>query len=887
MVTDSVLQASKDYRLEGAHGIVVVLGTVVILEILRQAGLAAPNPQLFTAVAVTYAAYVGGYGGGLIGAFIGVAYAFYFFSSPEGIFHYTPVTSKKVAVNLITLPAIALLVSNLNRRLAKSLHGRGQRFMDTANAPIMGIDKEGRIKVWNKKIAQLTGWALSELNDRQMVELLSNGEQESTFKVAIDAALDGHETSSFELSLASKNGGSVDFLAAFSPEYDLRGNVIGAVAVGQDITERKKAEAELAEKSALLGTTLENMSHGITVLDADLKLLAFNQKSVELRDCPQGLLRVGMPIEEFYRYKAERGYYGPGDVDAQVAAQSERKRRIKRNRQERVRSDGKVVAIHSEPMPDGGQVTTYTDITERKKAEAELAEKSALLEGTFQNMVQGIAVYGADHTLVSFNPQYADIMGLPSDYLHTGINRRDIFRYRAEQGHFDDADADAEIEERLASTKQPESSERTLPNGRSYSYELTPMPDGGYIITLTDTTERRVAEERLREAQKMEALGQLTGGVAHEFNNLLQAVMGNLDLLKDDLKGMEKPRERAERIMKAAMRGKELTHSLLSYTGKQITLPHMIDTGDFIENMVSLLRPILGEGIEVESKVADHLWPVSVDPGQLQSALLNIAVNARDAMPDGGKVMIETANIGVTEVMAAKHPYKVTPGDYVMISIADTGTGMPDEVKEHIFDPFFTTKGMAEGTGLGLSMVFGFIRKQSGGFIDIDSAVGRGTTVKLYLPRVAAVVNEEETPTPQERPRGDKAVILVVEDEVEVLKVTAEALERLGYTVLQAETGDDALALAEEAGHIDLLLSDITLRGGMSGPEVANTLRQARPDQKVIFMSGHTDKTIEANGDMDTLLLRKPFPLPDLLMAVANALEDTDGQGTASSNRRN
>ena len=393
--------------------------------------------------------------------------------------------------------------------------------------------------------------------------------------------------------------------------------------------------------------------------------------------------------------------------------------------------------------------------------------------------------------------------------------------------------------------------------------------------TIRDISEQKHFEAQLAEAKKMEALGQLTGGIAHEFNNMLMAVTGNLELLVIKLGGQEELTQLASSSLNAAFRGSKLTQQLLSYTGKQTLSPEATDVNYFLSDTVGLLQPSLGEIFELEANLADDVWPITVDQGQLQQAILNLVVNSRDAMPEGGKVTVETANVSVDEAFTGTRSFAVEAGDYIMISVSDTGTGMSPEVIEKAFDPFFTTKGMAEGTGLGMSMVYGFIRKQSGGFIDIDSEVGRGTTVRLYLPRSELI--EEGPDVVEERQGGadkGKGRVLIVEDDEAVCNLVCDVLQTHGYDTIGALNGPDALAQLQQSGPIDLLLTDIVLPKGMDGIELAQRVIETSPSSKVIFMTAYSEHEILGKGlpKDGYRVLHKPMRIIELANIVAEVI---------------
>ena len=395
---------------------------------------------------------------------------------------------------------------------------------------------------------------------------------------------------------------------------------------------------------------------------------------------------------------------------------------------------------------------------------------------------------------------------------------------------------------------------------------------GGVVYVAEDVTEKTKLERQLIQSQKMDAVGQLTGGVAHDFNNILTVITGTIDLLHDALASEPQLAAVARMIDDAATRGAELTRQLLAFARKQPLQPQKTDLNTLVAGVTKLLRPTLGEQIEIETALAQDAWPALIDPSQLTSALLNLSINARDAMPHGGQLTLETRNVVLDETYA-KENADVVPGPYVMVAVSDTGTGIPPEVRDKVFDPFFTTKEPGKGTGLGLSMVFGFI-KQSGGHIKIYSEVGHGTAVKMYLPRAVGVADAAAEAVPA-KPRGGTETVLVVEDDALVRTNAVMQLASLGYKTIEATTGPEALRLVDHNGGIDLLFTDVVIPGGMNGRELADSIKRKKPDIRVLFTSGYTQNAITHHGRLDpgVLLLGKPYRKVDLARMVRVALD--------------
>jgi PAS domain S-box-containing protein len=392
----------------------------------------------------------------------------------------------------------------------------------------------------------------------------------------------------------------------------------------------------------------------------------------------------------------------------------------------------------------------------------------------------------------------------------------------------------------------------------------------GYQGTSTDITRQIEVENQLRQSQKLEAVGQLTGGVAHDFNNLLAVTMSNGQMLEMALQERNDLSSMAHSIVAASERGAELTHRLLAFSRKQTLRPQILQLDVLCEEMHNLLLRSLGETLEIKITIHDEPWNVLADPGEIESALLNLSINASHAMPDGGKLGIAVKNISVTDREWVEG-WEGRTGDYVVLQVSDSGTGMPEDVIKHAFEPFFTTKEIGQGSGLGLSMVHGFAQ-QSGGFATIESQLSIGTTVSIYLPRVEAQQAAQEVGEIETNlAKGDGELILLVEDEEAVRETTVNILEMLGYAVVAAQNSEEALALASSLDRIDLMVSDVVLPGQLNGIQTYELIRKARPDLKCLFMSGYMSKFNDALPD-GAWLLTKPVPLRMLANSVKTFL---------------
>ena len=510
------------------------------------------------------------------------------------------------------------------------------------------------------------------------------------------------------------------------------------------------------------------------------------------------------------------------------------------------------------------------------RAETEQRLLALRLRASLDSLSQGVGVFDADKRLTQWNECFQVLLDLPKAMLRAGTSYAAFVDHTAQDGA---AFLESEEQIRYGRSRfgEPITYEHIRHDGHQLELRRTLMPDQGFVLTVTDMTKRAQAETVLREAQKMHAIGQLTAGIAHDFNNLLTAIMGNLELVSLKLDNPNALKGRIEQALRAAQRGATLTHQLLAFARKQPLAPTPIDLAALMPDLVPLLRRTLGEHIDVRYVENAGLWPAMADPAQLESAVLNLTLNARDAMSDGGRLTIELANKVLDASYAHDHA-EVTPGDYTMLAVSDTGHGMTPDVMARVFEPFFTTKPDGKGTGLGLAMVFGFV-KQSSGHVNIYSESGQGTTVRLYLPRATggAVPIRQRMATPIALPRGS-ATVLVVEDEPAVREIAVAILSQLGYRMLEAVDGEDGLRVfGTHMGSIDLLLTDVVLPGPVRGRDVAERITTIRPTVKVLFMSGYTENSIVHQGRLDdgVQLIGKPFTREQLALKVAEVLGAT------------
>ena len=640
--------------------------------------------------------------------------------------------------------------------------------------------------------------------------------------------------------------------------HDDAGKPVRMIGAMMDITERKRAEAALEESEERFRSLVENATVGIYRTTPDGRILMANPALVRM---------LGF---ESFRELAARNLEQEGFEPTY----------LRRAFRERVERDGEVRGLEAAwKTPDGltiyvresahavrasdGRVLYYDgiieDITERHRAEEALRASEERFRRIVETAEEGIWMIDAENRTTVANKKMADMLGYTQEEM-MGMSLFDLMEEeeRALAAH--------NVERRRAGISEQHEFKFRRKDGSSLWAFLVTGPVlneagqyAGSLAMVTDMTQRRQLEEQLRQAQKMQAVGRLAGGIAHDFNNLLTIISGYSELLLERLEADNPMRGQAEQIKKAGDRAAALTRQLLAFSRQQVLVPQVLDLNHVVANTLSMLRRLIGEDVELVAVEGPGLGRVRADPGQLEQVIMNLAVNARDAMPRGGKLTLETANAELDETYARSH-FPIQPGPYVMLAVSDTGCGMDAETQAHIFEPFFTTKEKGKGTGLGLAMVYGII-KQSGGYIWCYSEVGQGTTFKIYLPRVAEVEEMKGKVGVWVAPERCTETVLVVEDEPEVRQLARRILAAQGYQVLEARHGEDALLVCEQhPGPIHLLLTDVVMPE-MGGPELAERLAPFRREMKVLYMSGYTDDAVVHHGVLTSgaAYLQKPF----------------------------
>ncbi|HUJ82680.1 MAG TPA: PAS domain S-box protein, partial [Candidatus Acidoferrales bacterium] len=733
------------------------------------------------------------------------------------------------------------------------------------------VDTKNIVLRINREFTRIFGYDAAESVGRNLDDLVVPEEKKEEGKWLDDEAEHGAITS-IETVRRRKDGSRIEVSLLVSP-VNVAENQIAVYCIYRDITRRKRAEEEVRESEERYRRLVELSPDAVWVRRGE-NIIFINSAGVRL---------LGATSPEQVIGKAALDFLHPSHRE--IAARRMAELQLPGNtvpflEEKFVRLDGSVVDVEVAAASfkvgrDTASQVIVHDLTERKRAERELLAAETRFRLLVEQLpaITYMAGFGADGVWSYVSPQIEATLGFtPAEWMADP-------QLWFQRLHPDDVAKVIGLEEKCRASGQPYSAEYRLQarNGtyRWFTDIATVVRDANGVESLqgvmTDVTETKLLEAQFRQSQKMEAVGQLAGGIAHDFNNLLMVIRGHTDLLLNS--GVEQPRESIKQIQKAADRAASLTRQLLAFSRMQVLQPEVLDLNQVVGDMASMIERLFGSNIELVFETEPELGRVRADAGQVEQVLLNLAVNARDAMPSGGRLTIRTENARFAPGDARPLPI-IGDGDYAALIVKDTGEGMDTETQARIFEPFFTTKEKGRGTGLGLATVYGIV-KQSGGFIIVDSAPGRGATFTIYLPRVAAPETVATTAQPSMTTRHGAETILVVDDETGIRDLAAEYLAGCGYTVLTAAGGIEARdLLAKYDGPVHVLLTD-TVMPRMNGHELVQTIVALRPEIKVIYMSGYLEFNASAHlqsGD-GALYIQKPFGLDALGKIVRAALE--------------
>jgi two-component system cell cycle sensor histidine kinase/response regulator CckA len=733
------------------------------------------------------------------------------------------------------------------------------------------VSPEGIILDVNSAALKALGYKKEELVGKPL-QMIYAPESRPRIKQLFAKWKETGELRNEEMVIVTKEGNRRTVLLSASAVRDKDGRILHSVSVQRDITERKRAAEALRESEEKYRLLVESLQEGIWVIDQDAHTTFVNSRMAEM---------LGYNVDEMqgrhlFSFMDERG------VEIAKHYLERRKRGIKEQHELKfLRKDGTRVyaLLATSPITDDegnyiGATAGVQDITKRKQAEEALRESEEKYRILVENQTDLVVKVDTEGRFQFVSPTYCELFGKKQEEL--------LGKTFLPLVHEDDRQTTAKAMEDLYKppyTCYVEQRALTKDGWRWLAWaDKAVLDQDGNVVAIVgvgrDITERKRLEEQLLQSQKMEAVGRLTGGIAHDFNNLLTVIIGFSELLLhrhlDEGGPLYKP---IEEIQKAGKQAASLTGQLLAFSRKQVLQPRVLDLNAVVSDMDKMLHRLIGEDIDLVTLLDPDLGPVKADPGQLEQVIVNLAINARDAMPQGGQLTIETADAELDEAYARQH-IAVEPGPYVMLAVSDTGVGMDEETQSHIFEPFFTTKEKGEGTGLGLATVYGIV-KQSGGYIWFYSEMGQGTTFKVYLPRVEGAVEPlRPSVAPTESLQGSET-ILVVEDDKGVRTLVHDALEMDGYNMLEACDGQEALRVCEEhEGPIHLMVTDVVMPG-ISGRQLAERLKPLYPEMKVLYISGYTDKTIVRHGVLEPGLafLQKPFPPGALARKVREVLD--------------
>jgi PAS domain S-box-containing protein len=767
--------------------------------------------------------------------------------------------------------AIALLYlwrkrSQLARRHQGLLeaHRRNRAIVEASGEGVLELDNGGLVRYANPAAAKHLGYDVEELHGRDYRQFINtDGDPNAPTDVVRRLRFTTDIMRGVGALLRRKDGVRRPVEYRIVPVTD-DGRTVGTVLTFRDVSERERLDILLKD----MQTTAKI---GGWEYDVESQRTHWTDAVYAIYDLP-----IGRPLSK----DAARAYYHQEDwpklaaaedaaiqqgrsADLQLRMTSVRGRQLwVRIIMKAERRDGRTVRLHG----------TFQDVTERIHAELQVRETRDFYELTLNAMPTMVSYIDKDSRITYANKAAADWFGLPHEQL-IGKRIRDVTT----------PDFAASIAPHAAAAMRGEATSVTIANARSgrahdwqthFVPEVAPNGDvRGFFSIIYDLTELKRLEARLLQAQKMEAIGQLTGGIAHDFNNLLGVVLGNLQLLERGVADQPNLARKVHTAMRAAVRGADLTRRLLSFARRQILDPTVVDVNRQLTAFNDLLQRTLGDSIDVRMVNTPELWHTRIDAGQFENSILNLAINARDAMPQGGRLTVRTQNVVLDSVFCQDHS-QIEPGEYVAIAVSDSGGGIEPDILKRVFEPFFTTKESGKGSGLGLAMVHGFA-EQSGGLALIESQKGRGTTVKLYLPRCREEQTEREDTIVTKAAPGGNETILVVEDDADLRETVVTALGQLGYRALSAANAEMAMRILSGPERIDLLFTDVMMPGGVLGPTLAKRARELRPDIEVLFTTGYIDTSALSStaGLSGTDIIHKPYRNEELALRIRYLLD--------------
>jgi PAS domain S-box-containing protein len=760
-----------------------------------------------------------------------------------------------------------------SERILRLERDKAQRYMDTAGVILLALNMQGQITLVNKFACNALGWTADELIGQDFIDTCVPERLRQATRDKLEVVQQGDD-STIANEIVTKSGDErlIEWRTTFLRNE--ASEITGTFSSGSDITDRTLAAAALREERDRAQRYLDTADVMLLALDVQGRITSINRKGCDLLGWSEPELlgrswvETCLPTRIRAALNTKFDSLMSGDlstVENHVLTKAGEERLIEwRNRVLRDEA-GRVI----------GTFSSGADITERHAAVEALRTTEERMR--FALMNAGVGIWDMDYTtgVARMSEILEGLYGLAPgtfggtlDNFIQGVHPDDRPGLREA---LEKATKSGEDFSTLHRAVWPDGTVRWLSNAGRIHLGENGEPLRGVGISL-DVTERRTLEEQYHQAQKMEAVGRLAGGVAHDFNNLLTAILGYCQLLLADLDPLDPHRADVSEIHKAGESAARLTRQLLTFSRKQIIEPQRLDLNHVVTTMRGILGRLLGEDVKIVVNLRPGVAAVMADAGQMEQIVLNLAVNARDAMPDGGTLTIETANVELDENYASQH-FSVTPGPYLVLTVSDTGTGMTPEVQARLFEPFFTTKELGKGTGLGLATVHGIVLR-CGGSIGVYSEVGKGSSFKVYLPRADTSIVAEEAPHTVPRSPVAGETVLVVEDADGLRELAKRLLERQGYKVVLASNAGEALKQFDQTPSIDVILTDVIMPGG-SGPELTRQLISRRPGLKVIYMSGYTEDAISHHGVLDPgiAFIHKPFTAETLGKKIREVLD--------------